>query len=288
VRNGNVFSRKGGIAVMKIVSHNGTIPLTPLIDTHVHLDFPELSTDLGAVIQRARDAGVVQMITIGIDEETSRKALQIAHAHSGVFSAVGLHPHEARSLDADSVRRFQDLARDPKVVAVGEIGLDYYRDRQPRETQRRCFRQQLEWAVELRRPVVFHVRDAHADFLEIVRDYAASLDGGILHCFSGDWTIARRCLDLGFMLSIPGTITFPKSEAQREVVRKAPAERILVETDAPFLAPVPFRGKVNEPSYVVHTARKVAELRGMAPEELALQTTANARRVFGLPSEEIL
>ncbi len=166
------------------------------------------------------------------------------------------------------------------MVALGEVGLDYYRDRQPRAIQRQCLRQQMEIACKTGLPVVFHVREAHAEFLSIITDYTARLRGGVLHCFSGDWTVAKRCLDLGFYLSIPGTVTFPKAQTQQEVVRRAPLDRLLVETDAPYLAPVPHRGKVNEPAFVRYTAAKVAELRNCSLEEIARQTTLNAHKVF--------
>jgi len=150
----------------------------------------------------------------------------------------------------------------------------------PRAIQRQCLRQQLEVACKTGLPVVFHVREAHADFLNIIADYATILNGGVLHCFSGDWGVAKRCLDMGFYLSIPGTVTFPKAEIQQEVVRQAPWDRLLIETDAPYLAPVPYRGKVNEPAFVRYTAAKVAELRGCSLEEVAEQTTSNAHKVF--------
>jgi TatD DNase family protein len=174
------------------------------------------------------------------------------------------------------------LGRQPRVVAIGEIGLDYYRDRQPRDIQQRCLRQQLELAVELKLPAVIHVREAYEDFLTVISDYAGSLTGLVLHCFSGDWPVARRCLELGGYLSIPGTVTFAKADTQQQVVRQAPLERLLLETDAPFLAPVPYRGKTNEPSYLLHTAQKIAELRGLPLAEVARQTTENARSVFRL------
>jgi TatD DNase family protein len=178
------------------------------------------------------------------------------------------------------LENLETLSRSERVLAIGEVGLDYYRDRQPRAIQQQCLRQQLELACANDLPVVFHVREAHEDFFWIVRDFVGALKGGILHCFSGDWTVAKRCLDMGFYLSIPGTVTFPKAEIQQEVVRQAPLDRVLLETDAPYLAPIPFRGKVNEPALVLYTAQKVANLRRCSLEEVAQQTTSNAHRVF--------
>ncbi len=253
-----------------------------LFDTHAHLDFPELSEDLEGVLERAAAVGVQEIMTIGIDLKSSRRAAELAHTHPRIYASAGIHPHGAQKLDRETLSTLRALAARERVLAIGEIGLDYYRDRQPRPVQQECMRQQIELAIDLKLPVVFHIRDAHEDFLHIVREYTSELTGAILHCFSADWDIAVQCLELGFYLSIPGTVTFPKSEAQQEVVRRAPAERLILETDAPYLAPVPYRGKVNEPSYVFHTARKVAELREVRFEEIARQTTLNAHEVLGI------
>lgn len=252
-----------------------------LVDTHAHLDFPELSGDLDGVFQRCRTARVAVIVTIGIDEKTSRKAVELSRRYPQVYATVGLHPHGARRLSDSDVDTFARLASEPKVVALGEMGLDFYRDRQPRPVQRACLEQQLELAVYCRKPAVFHIRDAHEDFLKITAPFAARLRPSVLHCFSGDWDIAARCLDLGFYLSIPGTVTYKNAQEQQRVVRLAPLDRLLVETDAPYLTPVPFRGKPNEPSYVRYTAEKIAELRGCSLEEVAWATTKNAKRVFG-------
>lgn len=259
-----------------------------LIDTHAHLDFPELNRDLPSVLERAAKSSVMAIVTIGIDIPSSVQAVELAqtiskqYASPKVYAAVGLHPHGARKLDGEARNILMDLGRAGRVVAMGEIGLDYYRDRQPRPIQRECLRQQLDLACEVKLPVVFHIRDAYEDFLTIIEDYASSLVGGVMHCFSGDWDVAGHCLDLGFYLSIPGTVTFSKAEIQQKVVRNAPLDRLLLETDAPFLAPVPYRGKDNEPSFLLHTAMKIAELRGCSLDEVADQTTANAQRVFGI------
>lgn len=262
--------------------------LEKLIDTHAHLDFPEFSTDLDAVLDRAAQKGVEEIVTIGIDLSTSRKAVELAQSHPQLYAAVGIHPHDAFVLDKDSLDSLRNLARQDRVVAVGEIGLDYYRDRQPRALQKECLHRQLEVACEVQLPVVFHIREAYGDFMGIITEYVSSLKGVVLHCFSGDWPIAKRCLDLGFYLSVPGTVTFPKAGTLQDVVRRAPLERLLVETDAPYLTPVPFRGKANEPSYVFYTAQKVADLRRCSFAEVAFQTTCNAHRIFGIEQSKVL
>lgn len=253
-----------------------------LIDTHAHLDFPEFSQDLDSYLGRAAEKGVREIITIGIDLPSSRKAVELAQSRSNIYATVGIHPHDAMIMEDASLEDLRSLARMDRVVAIGEIGLDYYRNYRPSEIQTRCLEQQLEAACELGLPVVFHIREAHQAFFGIVERMASRLSGGVLHCFSGDWEVARRCLDMGFYLSIPGTVTYNKADVQQDVVRRAPMDRLLVETDAPYLAPVPFRGKRNEPSYVYFTAMKIAELRGLSLDEVAERTTANARRAFGL------
>jgi TatD DNase family protein len=254
-----------------------------LVDTHAHLDFPELSRDLDSVLDRASRAGVLEIVTIGIDVGSSEKAVRLAAQYPRIYATVGIHPHGAHRLDPATLDTLRSLAAHDKVVAVGEIGLDYFRDRQPRSVQQECLRQQVELACELGLTAVFHVRDAHEDFLGIIKEFTGNLKRGVLHCFSGDWAVAEAALDMGFYLSIPGTVTYPKSEAQQEVVRKCPMDRLLIETDAPFLAPVPFRGKDNEPAYVLYTAQKIAQLRQCSLDEVALNTTRNAHDAFGIP-----
>lgn len=257
-----------------------------IVDTHAHLDFPELSQDLESVLDRAAQTGVQEIVTIGIDPRSSEKAVLLASRYPQVYATVGIHPHGAHHLDEDTLATLGSLARRERVVAIGEIGLDYYRNRQPRPIQQECLRQQLELACTLNLPAVLHIREAYEDFLGIITDYLSNLSGVVLHCFSGDWNVARRCLDMGFYLSIPGTITFPKAEMQQEVVRRAPLDRLLLETDSPYLAPVPHRGKSNEPSFVFYTAGKIAELRRTSLEEISLQTTANAHTIFRICDEK--
>jgi TatD DNase family protein len=259
---------------------------TMLIDSHAHLDMPEYAADLPEVLLRARGNGVQQIVTVGIDFASSNRALALARKHSFLFATVGCHPHHADALAPEDLDRLAALTLDPNVVAWGEIGLDYYRNRASRKGQLRAFENQLEKAAHLDLPVVIHDRDAHEDVVACIRAMGARRPSGVIHCFSGDYALARVFLDLGFYLSIPGTVTFPKAEITREVAVRIPLDRLLVETDAPFLTPVPFRGKRNEPARVVHTAQEISRLRGLDFEEVACQTAENTRRVFGLPQPD--
>lgn len=254
-----------------------------LTDSHTHLDMPEFSKDLPDVIKRALDTGLVAMVTVGISLSSSLKALEIARGHSEIYSTVGWHPHGAHPLTNKEIDSLKSLAEEPKVVAWGEVGLDFYRNRASRNDQISCFRTQVNVAREVKLPLVIHDREAHDETLKILREEAAEEVGGVFHCFSGDWTFAKKCLDLGFYISIPGTVTFKKSEMQKKVARLCPMDRLLIETDAPYLTPVPYRGKRNEPSYVLHTAEKLAEIRNLSLADLAWETSRNAARLFNLP-----
>lgn len=252
-----------------------------MIDSHAHLELTEFDSDREEVIARAREAGVEAIVTIGIDLEDCRKAVEIAGKYDMVYAAVGIHPHEVKAIDRQTYERMRELAASPKVVAYGEIGLDFFRNRSPRQDQIRRFGEQLELAEDLNLPVVIHDREAHRETLELLSAWKGERRG-VIHCFSGDYAMARKCLDLGFYLSIPGTVTFPKADTLREVVRRVPAESLLVETDAPFLTPVPHRGKRNESAYVKFTAQRVAEIKEMPFEILAETTARNARDLFGI------
>jgi len=258
--------------------------MTELFDTHAHLHFPEFATDLDAVLERARAAGVRHMVTIGTDVETSRAAIELALQHPDISAAVGVHPHEAAGAGEDALAEIERLARSsPKVVAIGETGLDFFRNLSPRESQERVFRWQLGLSRRVGKPVILHCRDAHAETLAILAEEGVSRTGGIMHCFSGDADVAHRVLDLGLMISIAGPVTYPNARALPEVVRLLPKDRLVIETDCPFLPPQGYRGKRNEPSYIAVTAARVAELRGEPLELTAERTTAAARRLFGLP-----
>ncbi|MBE0606587.1 MAG: YchF/TatD family DNA exonuclease [Deltaproteobacteria bacterium] len=239
-----------------------------------------------AVVRRARDAGVTRIATVGIDPESGERAVAIAHRHTGVYAVVGLHPNDAGRIEDTLLDRLEALSRCDKVVAIGETGLDFHRDRAPRDSQRAAFREQIRLARRRGLPVVVHDRDAHEEVLSILSQENAAEVGGIIHCFSGDLAMARKALALNFLVSIPGAITYKGSERQVEAVRSLPLDRLLIETDCPFLAPIPFRGKPNEPSHVPLVAAKIAEIQGVSVEDVARTTTLNALRLFRIPVEE--
>ena len=253
------------------------------IDTHCHLDFDDYASDRSQILERAKQAGVAEVITIGVDLTSSRRAIDLAKANWSVYASVGIHPHNAHPLSDKDTKQLISLGTMPEVVAYGEIGLDFYRNHQSRSRQIACFEEQLGVARQLSLPLVLHDREAHQDVLQLLREGKAWEMGGTMHCFSGDWSFARKCLDLGFCLSIAGPVTFGKSNTLQDVARKCPLDRLLLETDAPFLAPAPKRGKRNEPAFIIHTAEKIASLKGMPLEEVARQTTLNARSLFKLP-----
>ncbi|MDO4582045.1 MAG: TatD family hydrolase [Bacillota bacterium] len=257
--------------------------LPQVIDTHAHLDAKELYDELPAVLQRAEQAGVSRIVTIGCDWRSSLLAVHIAERNSGrVYAAVGVHPHDAHTLDQTLLERLCELAAAPQVVAWGEVGLDYYRDLSPREQQQRAFIAQIDAAKQLHLPLIIHDRDAHQPTVEILRRERGGMNGGILHCFSGSWEMARDCLNLGFMISFAGPLTFANAVQPKKVAAQTPDDMLLVETDCPYLSPEPHRGHTNEPARVVHTLAKLAEIRGVSYEKMAEITTANARRLFGI------
>lgn len=258
-----------------------------LFDTHAHLHFPDFADDLSAVLARARAAGVRTMLTIGTDPATSRAAIAIAEREPDVWAAVGVHPHDAAAADESALAEIERLAGAPRVVAVGEIGLDYFRDLSPRADQARVFTWLLELARRIGKPAIVHCRDAHDDVLEILARGRVGDVGGIMHCFSGDVAIARRCLELGLLVSLAGPVTYRNARALPDVARFVPADRLVVETDCPFLSPQLHDGrrpKRNEPSYLGVTAARVAELRGEPLEPMAARMSANARALFGIVS----
>jgi TatD DNase family protein len=257
-----------------------------LVDSHCHLDDSQFNSDRPEVILRAREAGLKFILSIGTGDGPPdlRAALRQAEAHDFVFATAGVHPNDAPKLTADTFQDLQHLLSHPKCIAVGEIGLDYHWG-VPKDVQLPVFIQQLEIAAAARMPVIIHTRDAWADTLAVLRTYWSPRGlPGIMHCFTGDPAQARECLDLGFYLAFGGVSTFPKAGDVREAARLCPADKLLLETDAPYLAPIPFRGKRNEPSYVARTARALAQARGEDPELLAATTTANFARLFGLTS----
>ncbi len=253
-----------------------------LIDSHAHLEMPEFKKDLEVVIQRAKESGVEYVFTVGTEKKDWKRALEIAESHPSIYAILGVHPHNAKEIDEETYPMLRDLCRNEKVKAYGEIGLDFFRNLSPRDLQLKRFREQIDLAKELGLPVVIHDREAHRETVEILKSEGVKDCGGIIHCFSGDYEMARACMDMGFYISIPGSITFKNAGDLREIVRKIPMESLLVETDAPFLAPDPFRGKRNEPSYVRFTAQRVAEVKKITFERIAEITTENALHAYRL------
>ncbi len=252
-----------------------------LFDTHAHVHFPEFADDRAEMLLRARAAGVRWMVTIGTDLETSRQAVALAEGDADIYASVGVHPHDAASANEGVFQALETLTEaSPKIVAIGEMGLDYYRNLSPRQVQVNVFRRQLALAREARRPAIIHCREAHADLLQILLEEHAHEIGGIMHCFSGDLSFAHASLDLGFLVSVAGPVTYPNAKKLPEVIRAVPRDRLVLETDCPFLPPQPYRGKRNEPAYLTHTAGRVAELLGLQLEAVAEATTRNACRLF--------
>ena len=256
-----------------------------LIDSHCHLDMNAYHGDLDKIISSADKRGVNRIITIGIDLSSSCNAVKLADQYPGVYATVGIHPHSAEDASDDVYRELKKLAAEPKVVGYGEIGLDYAKQYAPISIQRREFARQLDLAEELQLPVVIHDREAHEDTLMLLRERGPFPAGGVMHCFSGDVLFAHQVLELGFYVSIPGIVTFKNAVELQQVVREVPLERMLLETDGPFLAPAPWRGKTNRPEYLLYTAGKVAELKNISIDEVARQTMLNTEELFSLPQE---
>ncbi len=254
-----------------------------LIDTHCHLDMLAYSDDLAAVLENARTGGVRAVITIGIDLESSEEAIALASRHAMVQATVGIHPHDVGNIDMGDLEDIESLIEhgSGKIVGYGEIGLDYVKRYCDPEVQKKLFAAQLGIAKNHKLPVVIHDREAHDDILRILKEHGPFDNGGVMHCFSGDMEFARKTMDLGFHISIPGIVTFKNASALREVAMKIPLEAMILETDGPFLAPDPYRGKRNEPLYTLYTADCIAGLRNIELEELADRTTANALDLFG-------
>jgi TatD DNase family protein len=250
-----------------------------LVDTHCHVDSEQFDSDREAVMERALAAGVERMMAIGTGDGPPdlEAAIRLADKYPFVYATIGVHPHDASKAEEEAFARLRKLSLHPKVLAVGEIGLDYHYDFSPRDVQRDVFERQLALAGEAGKPIVIHTREAWTDTLDTLRSHWRG--EGIMHCFTGDETQAREALDLGFYLAFGGVLTFPKAESLREAARMTPADRILIETDCPYLAPAPHRGKRNEPAFAVETARRLAEVRRVTPEEIARTTTENWERL---------
>ncbi len=251
-----------------------------LVDSHAHLDFSNFNGDREEVIQRAKRAGVQLILNVGFDLDTSKKSIALAETYPFVFAAVGIPPHDASRAPSLYLEELARMADHPRVVALGEMGLDFYRDRSPRKLQREVFRQQLQLAREKNLPVIIHDREAHQEVMQILQTDGLPAPGGIMHCFSGDLALAKWSLRLGLYISIAGPVTYPKNAALGQVAANVPLDRLLIETDAPFLTPVPRRGKRNEPAYVALVAEKIAALRGTTPDNIGQACLDNARRLF--------
>ncbi len=261
------------------------------VDSHAHLEMEQFDADRDVMLQRAKDAGIQTILAIGSGTGPGSLdcAIQLADKHDFIYATIGIHPHEAKLASEADFSEMVELAKRPKVIAWGEIGLDYFYDHSPRDVQQQVFLKQLELAQAAKLPIVIHCRpsdnseDAWDDCLRLLNEHwARSGLGGILHCFTGIWAHAECALDMGFMISFAGNVTFPKAQQIRDAAKQVPLDRTLIETDSPFLAPVPHRGKRNEPSFVKETARQLAELRGLSTEEMGLQTANNFYRFFSL------
>jgi len=249
-------------------------------DTHAHLDSRQYRGEVDAVLDRAHKAGVNRILCVGFDLNSSRAAVRLASLHGGVYASVGIHPHVAGEVDSKDLLALRELAQSGEVVALGEMGLDFYRDLSPRPLQIEVFRRQLELARELNLPVIIHDREAHDEVMDILEREARGLRV-VMHCFSGDPDMAAECVRRGYFLSIAGPVTYPKS-ALVEVVRSVPLQSLLIETDSPYLPPVPHRGRVNEPAFVRLVAERIAAIKGTSPRQVGLVTTQNALSLFGI------
>lgn len=267
-----------------------------MIDSHAHLDSPRYEEDLDALLERAYEAGVRTVLSIGIGEgpDTMHRAAEISREYAGrprtpkIYASAGIHPHEAHLANDAAYAKLDELLQQPEVIACGEIGLDYYYDHSPRDIQKAVFTRQMEIAAGRKQPIIIHCRpsdnstNAWDDTLDMLeQQWAKTGHGGILHCFTGEWQHAQRAMDCGFLISFAGNITFPKAQPIRDAAAQTPLDRMLIETDAPFLAPVPNRGKRNEPAWVKEVAIKIGEVRSIEAEEVALRTTENFHRFFG-------
>lgn len=253
-----------------------------LFDTHVHLNADQFSEDREETIQRALETGVRHMVVVGFDRKTIPLAIEIAEQHETIYAAVGWHPVDAIDMTEEDLNWIEELTSHPKVVAIGEMGLDYHWDKSPKDVQKDVFRKQIRLAKKLQMPIIIHNREATADIIEVLQEEDAKEVGGIMHCYNDSVDYLQACLDMNFHISLGGPVTFKNATMPKEVAVKVPLDRLLVETDAPFLAPHPNRGKRNEPAYVKLVAEKIAELRGATLEEISGATTKNAMKFFGI------
>ncbi|KGR76559.1 TatD family hydrolase [Ureibacillus manganicus] len=252
------------------------------IDTHVHLNADQYDEDLKEVIQRAIEAKVEKMVVVGFDRKTIERAMKLADEYDFIYAVIGWHPVDAIDCTEDDLKWIEELSRHPKVVGIGETGLDYHWDKSPKDVQQRLFRKQIHLAQKLNLPIIIHNREATADIVKILREENAASIGGIMHCFSGSVETAKECIAMNFMISLGGPVTFKNAKTPKEVAKEIPLAHLLIETDAPYLAPHPYRGKRNEPSFVPLVAEEIAQLKGISVEEVGRVTSANAIKLFGI------
>jgi len=253
-----------------------------LFDTHVHLNAEQFSEDLNEVIDRARMEGVQYMVVVGFDRPTILKAMELIEEYDFIYASIGWHPVDAIDMHDEDLEWIEELAKHPKVVAIGEMGLDYYWDKSPKDVQQEVFRKQIQLAKKVKLPIVIHNREATADIVTILKEENAAEVGGIMHCFSGSVEVAKECVEMNFYISLGGPVTFKNAKKPKEVAQEIPLNKLLIETDCPYLAPHPYRGKRNEPSYVKLVAEQIAELKGLSYEEVSQVTTENAKILFGI------
>lgn len=253
-----------------------------LFDTHVHLNADQFQEDIDEVIARAKEAGVERMVVVGFDRLTINRAMELVEKYDFLFASVGWHPVDAIDMTDEDFIWLEELTKHEKVVALGEMGLDYYWDKSPKEVQKEVFRKQIQLAKKVKLPIIIHNREATADIVEILKEEGAEEVGGVMHCFSGSPEIALECIKMNFYISLGGPVTFKNAKKPKEVAAVVPLDRLLIETDCPYLAPHPYRGKRNEPSYVKLVAEKIAEIKNVSYEEVAKQTTENAKKLFDI------
>jgi TatD DNase family protein len=253
-----------------------------LFDTHVHLNAEQFDEDVEEVMERAKETGVEYMVVVGFDRPTINRALELVEKYDFLYASVGWHPVDAIDMEEEDLQWIEELASHPKVVAIGEMGLDYHWDKSPRDVQQDVFRKQIQLAKRVKLPIIIHNREATQDIVDILREESAQEVGGIMHCFSGSSEVAQQCIDMNFYISLGGPVTFKNAKKPKEVAKEIPLDNMLVETDCPFLAPHPYRGKRNEPAYVRLVAQQIAEIKEITVEEVEEITTENAKRLFGI------
>jgi TatD DNase family protein len=250
------------------------------IDTHVHLNADQYENDVNEVINRALEAGVEKMVVIGFDRKTINKALELTEEYPFIYAVVGWHPVDAIDCTEEDLEWIESLAANPKVVGIGETGLDYYWDKSPKDVQQELFRKQIRLAQKVNLPIIIHNRDATADVVRILKEEEAEITGGIMHCFGGSVETAKQCIEMNFMISLGGPVTFKNARMPKEIATEISLDHLLIETDAPYLTPHPYRGKRNEPAFVTLVAEEIAKLKGLSVDEVATRTTANAIKIF--------